>query len=50
MSGKKSELEKVSNTSSEFMQQMYGEDELAKDMGIFDPKKSGALSVGSSSS
>lgn len=29
---------------------MYGEDELAKDMGIFDPKKSGTQSVGSLSS
>ena len=48
-SNKKCELEKVSNTSSEFVQQMYGEDELAKDMGIFDAKK-GTLSVGSMSS
>jgi hypothetical protein len=38
----------MSNSSSEFMQQMYGEDELAKDMGIFDTKKS--VSVGSMSS
>ena len=35
---KKCELEKMSNSSSEFIQQMQ-EDELAKDMGIFDGGK-----------
>jgi len=51
---KKCELEKVSNSSSEFIQQMQ-EDELAKDMGIFaDAKKKesqgGNMSCGSLSS